>query len=118
MKRIRTIFVSLVILLVSMTMALDAGAATPVESGVGTDSAGAIPPDGGSLTGTGDDGIVAPPPGTDGDPDDGLEGMGSDDGAFKPGSGDSGFIGWSSSSDGSVWPGLMDLWILLQVMVP
>lgn len=113
MKRIRTIFVALVILLVSMTMALGAGAATPLDPAAGTESTGTQPPGG-----SGDDGFVPLLGETDGDPDDGLEGTGPDDGAVKPGSGDSGFIGWAATSDGSGWSGLLDLWIVLQVVLP
>ncbi len=48
MKRTRTIFVSLVILLVSMTMVIGTGTAAPLEPDVGFDWVGDVPPEGGT----------------------------------------------------------------------
>jgi len=107
MKRIRTICVSLVILLVSMTLAFGSSMAVPVGPDVGTESVGNLPPEGGAYN-SGDDGII--PPGGEGDPDDGY--------GAKPDPDDGPIVGWTSAAGGLSWTQLLDLLAVMQVAMP
>ncbi|MCP4574186.1 MAG: hypothetical protein GY838_17630 [bacterium] len=78
MNRTRTIFVSLVILLVSMTMVLSVATAAPVPPDIGSDLQGDLPLADGIYT---TDGGAGPtPPDGEGDPGDDGDGFGFDGG--------------------------------------
>lgn len=100
MKRIRTIFVSLVILLVSMTMVFGTVLAAPTQLDVDPD-VGVETPAGGETgdTNGGDDGAVLP--GGEGDPDDGF-GSKTDPNIYT-------LVGWADGVDGLGWSQILDL---------
>lgn len=112
MKRTRTIFVSLVILLVSMTMVFGTGTATPVEPDVGFDWVGDAPPEGGT-DGADDWGTNGSEDG-EGDPGDAGDGYGvSRDGIDLPP------VGWTSeATSGLTWSHLLDLLFIQTLVVP
>ena len=112
MKRTRTIFVSLVILLVSMTMVIGTGTAAPLEPDVGFDWVGDVPPEGGT-DGTDDWGTNGSEDG-EGDPGDAGDGYGAyDDKGCLPS------VGWTAAvTSGLTWSHLLDLLFIQTLVVP
>lgn len=107
MKRIRTIFVALMILLVSMTTAVGVGMATPIELDVGTE----LPND--VDTTTGDNSY-----GTDGDPDDGVEIGGPFDPFKDDKDGQNPYPQGVMGVPGLDWSLLLDLLVIQNIVLP